>query len=161
MMDLGPSWYESEDRESDANGAALRENADRTRIFVADDDEDMRILVSHALKKDGYEVVELKDGLEMMNRIQHAFEFPLQLPDLIVMDVLMPRYSGLGILAALRRARWFTPVILMTGLTDDAVFERSKELGAISVFRKPFDIDTLRTAVLNASLTSARTLSYA
>jgi DNA-binding response OmpR family regulator len=127
--------------------------SDRKRVFVADDDADLRTLVASALRKDGYDVIELCDGLEMMVQIHAAFEFPLKLPDLIVMDVMMPRYSGLGILMALRRARWFTPVIMMTGLSDESVFERAKELGALQIFRKPFDLQRLRAAVLNASCT--------
>ncbi len=153
MNDQAPlSWHNVGDGYS-------RVDSNRTRIFVADDDDDMRILVCRALEKDGYDVVPIKDGLDAMNRIQEAFESPLLLPDLIIMDVLMPRYSGIGVLTALRRARWFTPVIMMTGFAHESVLQRAKDLGALTVFKKPFDMDDLRTAVLNASLTNVRARS--
>jgi len=62
----------------------------------------------------------------------------------------MPNLSGLGVLAALRRARWDVPVILMTALTDDSVLTVAQRFGAVTLFKKPLNIDNLRTAVLNA-----------
>ena len=54
------------------------------------------------------------------------------------------------------RANWFTPVIVMSALPHQVLQERARELGAVAFFRKPFDIDDFRTAVINASLTSIR-----
>lgn len=129
------------------------------RVWIADDDEDIRSLVSSALLLDGYDVVETKDGRETMQRMRQALEAPLQLPDLIVMDVLMPHYSGLRILYELRQAQWNTPVIMMTGLPHEAVLERAMELGAIAVLTKPFRVDDLRAAVLKASRSVGHTRS--
>jgi two-component system chemotaxis response regulator CheY len=72
------------------------------------------------------------------------------------MDFVMPRYSGLGVLSALRRANWFTPVIMMSGVADDDVRQKAKALGAAAFLRKPFDMDDLRTAVVNAAVLSSR-----
>ena len=71
----------------------------------------------------------------------------LEMPDLIVMDVLMPHLSGLGVLTALQGAGLETPVIMMTGFAHSSVVERAKRLGATTVLQKPFDVDDLRSAV--------------
>jgi len=71
-------------------------------------------------------------------------------PDVIVSDVLMPCYSGLGVLAALHKSAWHVPVILITGRCDSTLVSDAMRLGASAVVRKPFDIDDLRTAILSA-----------
>jgi two-component system response regulator (stage 0 sporulation protein F) len=121
-------------------------------IFLADDDDDMRALLALALQSDGYEVVEAKDGAELLELLAGASASPMNRPDLIVTDVLMPCYSGLGVLAALHKSAWNVPVILITARQDAGVEKDAKRLGAAAVVRKPFDIDDLRTAILNASI---------
>lgn len=121
------------------------------RVFLAEDDDEMRALLCLALRQDGYEVIEARDGGEMLERVRIAYQNPEDAPDVIVMDVRMPKLSGLGLLSAIRRARWSTPVILITGFGDCLLHEQAKSLGATVVFDKPFDLDDLRTAVLNVS----------
>jgi len=119
-------------------------------VVVADDDEDMRSLVAETFRLDGYTVVEARDGAELLDRLEHAFDDPRALPDVVVTDVMMPRLSGLGVLDALRRAQLHFPVILMTVLADPSVHIVARRLGAVGVIHKPFDVDDLRTAVMNA-----------
>jgi two-component system response regulator (stage 0 sporulation protein F) len=140
-------------QEHDApNPSEARTARARRRVFLSDDDDDMRALVSHVLIGDGFEVVESKDGLDTLNRLEEAYDGAQGLPDLLILDVLMPHYSGLGVLTALRKAHWSTPVIVMTSFAHESVATRARQLGAIAVFRKPFDMDDFRTAALNASL---------
>jgi len=117
------------------------------RVFLAEDDEEMRSLVSSTLRNDGYEVVEATNGRDMLYRIRDAVYGTIAQPDVIVMDVKMAGYSGLAVLATLQRARWSTPVILMTAFADDDVRMASTELGAALLLDKPFDIEVLQTAV--------------
>jgi len=124
------------------------------RVFVCDDDDDMRLLVADAFRLDGYDVVEMRDGRETLEGISRAFQRPMELPDLIVMDLLMPYCSGLGILTALRRANWRTPVIVITGFSHDSVIDKARDLGAAAVLRKPFSLEELRAVALE---TCART----
>jgi CheY-like chemotaxis protein len=121
-------------------------------VLVADDDDDMRALVASSLRADGYEVLEAIDGAELLDRLEEALTDPHSRPDVVVTDIMMPRLSGLGVLDALRRAQLHFPVILMTVLADDSIHIVAKRLGALGVLRKPFDIDDLRTAVVNACL---------
>lgn len=120
------------------------------RVLVAEDDPDLRDFIASALSNDGYEVVDVADGAEALDRLQEAISCPLMLPDVIVMDVLMPGYSGLGVLTALRRASWTTPVILMSAMNERTISEKARALGATAFLKKPFNMDDLRTAVVNA-----------
>lgn len=121
-------------------------------IFLAEDDDDMRALIATSLQSDGYEVIEAKDGAELLDLLAGASSSPMRRPDIIVSDVLMPCYSGLGVLAALHKSSWKIPVILITARRDEAVVKDAMRLGASAVVHKPFDIDDLRTAILNVSI---------
>jgi CheY-like chemotaxis protein len=120
------------------------------RILVAEDDEEMRRLVTDALRDDGYEVVELADGGRLLVDIAARLKAEPEGDDidLIVSDIRMPICTGLQILEALRQAHWHTPVILMTAFGDGATRRQAESLRAV-LFDKPFDLDDLRTAVAN------------
>jgi CheY-like chemotaxis protein len=126
-------------------------------VLVADDDEDMRSLVANCLRADGHSVLEARDGSELLERLEAALDDPRSRPDVVVTDVMMPRLSGLGVLNALRRAQLHFPVILMTVLADPSVYTVARRLGALGVLHKPFDVDDLRTAVINAVMAHAKT----
>ncbi len=118
------------------------------RILVADDDPEMRRVVSDSLKKDGYEIVEEPDGGRLLVRVAALYNkaggvLPV---DLIVSDIRMPVCTGLDILKGMRDAHWGTPVVLMTAFADDEVYRRAEVLGA-RVFAKPFAMAELRKTV--------------
>jgi CheY-like chemotaxis protein len=125
-------------------------------ILVADDDEDVRALVVETLRADGHSVREACDGAELVECLREALDNSTARPDVVVTDVRMPKLSGLGVLAELRRSHWRVPVVLITVLADDSVRIVAKRLGAVGVLRKPLDIDNLRTAVVNAGAAFAR-----
>jgi CheY-like chemotaxis protein len=129
-------------------------------VFVADDDEAMREAVATSLRAGGHLVVEARDGAELLDLLLGTLGAPPIRPDVVVADVRMPNLSGLGVLAALQRAEWNVPVLLITGLADESVRTVARRLGAIGVLRKPFDTDDLLIAVLNAAeILSARDCS--
>jgi two-component system OmpR family response regulator len=125
-------------------------------VLVADDDEDMRSLVAETLRSEGYDVVEVCDGVELVDYLSRTLDEPGDRPGVVVSDVLMPNLSGLAVLEALRRAEWNVPVLLMTVLADDSVRTMARRLGAVGVLRKPLDSDALRTAVSRAAVAFAR-----
>ncbi len=127
-----------------------------TTVLVADDDEDMRELIASTLRSDGYVVLEARDGGDLLDQLEAAFDDPSARPDVVVADIMMPRLSGLGVLDALRRARAHFPVLLITVLADESVHVVARKLGALGVLHKPFDMDDLRTAVVNACLARSR-----
>ena len=118
------------------------------RIAVAEDDREMRALVSEGLRRDGHEVTELADGAMLLVRIarQYRIKEPAEKLDLVVTDVRMPIITGLAILKGLRDAHCATPVILMTAFGDEATKREAEALDAV-LFDKPFKLDVLRQTV--------------
>jgi CheY-like chemotaxis protein len=119
-------------------------------VYVADDDADMRALVSETLRGDGCATREASDGEELLELLRLALADPELCPDVVVADVRMPRLSGLGVLHALRRAAWNLPVIMITVVSDQSIHTVAKRLGAVGVLHKPFDPDDLLIAVRHA-----------
>lgn len=119
------------------------------RILLAEDDADMRKLVAAMLRKRGYEVIEARDGAQLANFVNSmlmsgTFHPP---PDLIVSDICMPGFSGLEVLASLRRLDWRTRVILLTGFGDSEVYDAARRLGVDGLLDKPFDLEVLAQKV--------------
>jgi diguanylate cyclase (GGDEF)-like protein len=113
------------------------------RVLVADDDPDILTVVKVNLELDGFEVVTAVDGEDAL---QKATSGP---PDVIILDIMMPRMDGLTALHRLRSqaATASIPIILLTarGLPEDRV--RGLELGADDYITKPFDITELAARV--------------
>jgi diguanylate cyclase (GGDEF)-like protein len=113
------------------------------RVLVADDDPDILTVVKVNLDLDGFEVETAIDGEDAL---QKATSNP---PDVIVLDIMMPRMDGLTALHRLRSqaATASIPIILLTarGLPEDRV--RGLELGADDYITKPFDITELAARV--------------
>nr|WP_244238184.1 response regulator [Corallococcus terminator] len=127
-----------------------------TRILVADDQSEMRTLIRKMLVRRGYEVVEASDGPDLVRvLIDGLTEDEARAPDLIITDVRMPGFTGLEVLARLRREQWDTPVILITAFGDAKLHSEAQRLGAAYVLDKPFELDELRNAV-EAALAVAR-----
>lgn len=122
---------------------------DQRVVMLVEDDEDMRRFLAHALRKDGFCVVEVANGDDALDQLgPWALEGRLEFaPDVIVSDVRLPYYSGLEILEAVEAAADIVPVILMTAFPDDDTLNRARALGAECVLSKPFDLSELRLAV--------------
>lgn len=120
-----------------------------TSILLAEDDGEMRHFLSSELRADGYDVFCTCDGSETLEVLSDVHELRHASPDVIITDVRMPGYSGLHILTTLRAAHCSIPVIVITAFGDLRLHEEAARLGAAVVFDKPFDIDDLRTALLN------------
>ncbi|MCY1016959.1 response regulator [Pyxidicoccus sp. MSG2] len=148
---MGPEDNVNEQAASRQRPGSTREWADgrgAPRILVAEDQAEMRVLLRRALMRRGYEVVDAPDGPHLVQAIVDGLLAPQTLvPDLIVTDVRMPGYSGLEVLARLRREGWTTPVILITAFGDAQLHEEAKQLGASCVLNKPFAMEDLCAAV--------------
>lgn len=119
------------------------------RALVADDDDDIRELVCAALRADGFEVVEARDGGELLQLLDawSKPDGPAKPPDIVITDVRMPGVDGIEALARLRGGQWHIPVVLMTAYGDAELRAEAERLGADQIFDKPFDIDELRVGV--------------
>jgi len=109
-------------------------------ILICEDEEALRELVRVSLG-DGYEYVEATDGIESL-----AMARALR-PDLVVLDLMLPRKSGVEVLADLRgdRSMRDTPVVVITAWTHAQ--QAAVAAGADRFVAKPFDPDELRTVV--------------
>jgi DNA-binding response OmpR family regulator len=116
---------------------------ERPLVLAADDDEDILGLVSFRLERSGYTVVQARDG-------EAALELAVkELPDLAVLDVMMPKLDGFEVTRRLRAdaATSRIPIILLTARAQDADVQRGFEAGADDYIRKPFSPDELRARV--------------
>ncbi len=107
------------------------------RVLVVEDAKDMNRLIVKTLKKAGYSVDGCFDGEEALDFLPGA-EY-----DAMILDVMMPRLDGYGLLRRLRDQGMDTPVLFLTA--RDAVSDRVKglDLGADDYLVKPFDFDEL------------------
>jgi CheY-like chemotaxis protein len=119
------------------------------RILVAEDNDGMLRLLRRHLRAGGHDVVEAKNGLELMQWIDAMARSadPELLCDLIVTDLRLPAYSGQQCLDELRQRGLGTPVIMITAFGNKAVHEAALASGARAVFDKPLDFEDLLTAV--------------
>jgi CheY-like chemotaxis protein len=117
-------------------------------IVLAEDDTMFRGLVAGVLRRDGYRVVEAKDG-ERLARLVRSLLFSghERRPELIITDIRMPGASGIEVLRSLRSYDRFIPVILMTGFGSAETNRVAERLGAAAVYSKPFDLRDLRRKV--------------
>lgn len=113
------------------------------RILVADNDEDILTLVAFRLERLGHEVILAHDGAEALERIRR------ELPDLCVLDVMMPRLTGFEVTRRLRQdpATRAISVILLTARMREADVEHGLQVGADAYVRKPFSPKELREQV--------------
>jgi DNA-binding NtrC family response regulator len=118
-------------------------------IIVADDDEDMRELLSGVLRDDGFTVSEARDGQELLSMLveKTAPDGTPIAPDLVVTDVQMPGATGMRVLSHVRRAHPTVPVILITAFGSAELHAQAKRLGAATVLDKPFDLGDLRKLI--------------
>ncbi len=114
----------------------------RARLLVADDEPDARELLGEALG-DEYDVLTAADGQEAVD-VARA-----QRPDLLLLDLNMPRLDGFEVLEQLRADPSTTdmPVILVTARSDDAGKVRALDQGAVDYLQKPFSERELRARV--------------
>ncbi|MGH7399143.1 MAG: PP2C family protein-serine/threonine phosphatase [Candidatus Rokuibacteriota bacterium] len=105
------------------------------RILVVDDEADINMILTVTLRRAGYEVTSAADGVEALEAIRH------QAPDLILLDVMMPRADGLETLRHIREHGPTTevPVIMLTARTALADKVQGFERGADDYVAKPFD----------------------
>jgi two-component system, OmpR family, response regulator ChvI len=107
------------------------------RIAVVDDEANIRETVAFALRREGYEVEVYADGAEAST----AFEQTM--PDLAILDILMPRMDGLELCRRIRTASETVPIIFLTSRDEEVDRILGLELGADDYLVKPFSMREL------------------
>jgi DNA-binding response OmpR family regulator len=106
-------------------------SAKRARVLVVDDDAEIRAMVCRLLASEGYEALEAANGSEVMNGLAK------EVPDLVLLDVVLDQEDGLHILSAIRNTS-DAPVILLTGKDQEPDRVLGLRLGADDYVVKPF-----------------------
>ena len=111
------------------------------RVLLVDDEPDVRLVYTKALRRLGCEVVQATDGADAVDKLRES-SF-----DLILSDISMPRLSGTAFLRAVRERDLDVPVVLMTGSPSLDTAVSAVEYGAFRYLIKPVDLDTLTQVV--------------
>ncbi len=110
-------------------------------VALVDDEEHIRETVGFALRRDGYRVELYRDGLEAWESFQNV------MPDLVILDILMPRMDGLELCRRLRALSERLPILFLTSRDDELDRVLGLELGADDYLCKPFSMRELEARV--------------
>ena len=117
-----------------------RDMPETATILLVDDEEAIQTLLTYPLQRDGYHVVQARDGEEALARFAET-RF-----DLVVLDIMLPRIDGLEVCRRLR-ATSSVPIIMLTARDDELDKVLGLELGADDYITKPFSIREFRSRV--------------
>jgi DNA-binding response OmpR family regulator len=109
-------------------------------ILLVDDEDSIQTLLTFPLERDGYRVVQARDGEEALRR------FADEAVDLVVLDVMLPRLDGLEVCKRLR-SQSNVPIIMLTARGEELDKVLGLELGADDYITKPFSIREFRSRV--------------
>ncbi len=118
----------------------------KKKILVVDDQQANIFIITERLKKVGYDVITAEDG-------KTAIDIAInEIPDLILLDVMMPKMSGFDVLQFLvaHEKTKDIPIILLTALTDFEDVKKGFELGAFDYVKKPFNREELLARIRSA-----------
>jgi two-component system, OmpR family, response regulator ChvI len=119
-------------------------------IAVVDDEANIRETVAFALRREGYEVALYPDGAEAWEAFQE------KVPDVVILDILMPRMDGLELCRRIRTISETVPIIFLTSRDDEVDRVLGLELGADDYLGKPFSMRELIARVRVLLRRSAR-----
>lgn len=91
------------------------------KILIVDDDPDMRLAISSVLKSRSYEVIEARDGEEALSKLKE------EKPDLMVLDLLMPRMDGFAVVKELKNTQESysnIPILIVSSIREEASHRR-------------------------------------
>ena len=123
---------------SKLEGAA--EEDDLQRVLVVDDDRAMRLAISKVLENDGYRIESASNGSQALEICKR------QMPDVILMDAVMPELDGFTACKQIRTLPEgnLTPVLMITALEDERSIEHAFSVGATDYIPKPLNFKLLR-----------------
>jgi two-component system, response regulator, stage 0 sporulation protein F len=111
------------------------------KLLIVDDQFGIRILLNEVFQKEGYQTFQAANGIQALDIVtNHA-------PDLVLLDMKIPGMDGIEILKRMKKLNPDIRVIIMTAYGELDMIQEAKDLGALTHFAKPFDIDDMRKAV--------------
>ncbi|MDQ6595196.1 response regulator [Bacillus salipaludis] len=113
----------------------------KEKILIVDDQFGIRILLNEVFQKEGYQTYQAANGIQALDIVNKHD------PDLVLLDMKIPGMDGIEILKRMKVIDPEIRVIIMTAYGELDMIQEAKDLGAITHFAKPFDIDDIRAAV--------------
>jgi len=110
-------------------------------ILIVDDQFGIRLLLQEVFKKDGYKTYTAENGKQALEIAKK------NKPSLVLLDFKLPGMDGIEILKRLKEMDSEIKVIMMTAYGELDMIQEAIDLGAITYYSKPFDIDEVRNAV--------------
>lgn len=106
------------------------------KVLLVDDEPDLIKLFKFRLEANGFEVVTAADGKEALEKIRK------EKPDVVLLDIQMPKLDGLKVLREIRKTDKRLPVFMLTAFSDQARFEEASKLEASGFIVKTSDLQT-------------------
>ena len=117
--------------------------SNKNLIYIVDDDENVRNMLATTLQENNFETVTFEDGLQLLEQVKK------QVPDLVILDWMMPKLDGLAVCGRLKldRETKKVPVVMLTAKTEEVDCILGLEMGADDYIKKPFSPKELVTRV--------------
>jgi two-component system response regulator MprA len=120
-----------------------------TRLLVADDSETVLLMLQRRLEMEGYDVITAADGVEVMEAMGRDGE---PKPEILLLDAMMPRKSGIDALREIRAAGHEVPALIVSAHQNPGDADAPTDLEIDGYITKPIDFDRLLETI--AALTS-------
>jgi DNA-binding response OmpR family regulator len=111
------------------------------QLLLVEDDETIAFGLVHALQRDGHQVVHFDNGEEALESLERG------LPDIAILDIMLPGISGLEVLRAIKERDPRTPVILLTARSSESDRVEGLDSGADDYITKPFSLKVLMAKI--------------
>ena len=113
----------------------------KIQILYVDDEQNLRHLVKEQLSAEGYAVETADDGDTAIDMIKkHEY-------DVVLLDIRMPRVSGLDVLKYIRAQKLHSRVLMLTAVDDLSVALEAVKIGANDYLTKPYEVNTLLSSI--------------
>jgi CheY-like chemotaxis protein len=113
------------------------------KILIADDEEDIKVIVQLFLESKGFEIVTAYDGLDAVDKAKS------EQPDLVLLDVMMPVIDGFEVCKRLKAdpVTADIPIVMLSASSQTESKKRASAAGAVDYISKPFDPDQLQKVI--------------
>jgi DNA-binding response OmpR family regulator len=111
-------------------------STDQNRVLLADDQAEIRLMLEAKFRQEGYEITAVEDGRECLDVLTDE---DTELPDLVILDVMMPRVDGFRALQEIRETHELSiPVVMLTAREQEEDTVRALDAGVTEYVTKPF-----------------------
>ena len=115
-------------------------------MLVVDDEPLVRWSCAETLAEDGFQAIEVDNGAAALFTLAN----PNGGADVVLLDLMLPDFCDLSLLAVMHRLSPAVPIIVMTAYASPEIIDRARRFGAYRVICKPFDMDTLALLIEDA-----------